>query len=155
MEVHVLLADKGTNNVPQGTLNLLNLGWVVAHSDGKITPPHAVAIFFEAELADCNRSLKIEIALLDDDGKVVELPGPAGPQPLRLEQTMTISPPGGAPTGTPGKANTLLEMHPGLPLGPGLYRWRVKVDGRGKDEWTTRFYVAAPPTMPSFGALAT
>ena len=29
MKVHVLLADKGTNNPQAGTLNLLNAGWGV------------------------------------------------------------------------------------------------------------------------------
>lgn len=151
MKVSVLLADKGTNNPAAGTLNLLNVGWGVTKLSGRITAPHAVAVFFEADLAECNRPVAVVLELVNDDGQVVDLPGPAGPQPMRLEQSLTIVPPGGAPTGTVGKANTLLEIAPGLPLAPGTYSWRVTVDGHHEEHWTASFYVAPPPAMPTFG----
>lgn len=148
----MLLADKGTQAAGAGTLNLLNVGWGTTQLAGDLTPPHAVAVFLEAELAECNRALTVTVELLDQDGKPVELPGPAGPQPMRLEQGMTIAPPSGAPTGTPGKANILLEISPGLPLKPGTYRWRVHVEGKTHDAWAASFHVALPPSAPVFGA---
>lgn len=151
MRVHVLLADKGTNNPAAGTLNLLNLGWGATQTDGQLTPPHAVAVFMEAELSECNRPLVVQLELVDEDGRVVDLPGPAGPQPMRMAQNVTIAAPPGQPTGTPGKANLLLEIQPGLPLGQGTYKWRVKVGGKDDDDWSVTFFVAAPQQPPTFG----
>jgi hypothetical protein len=148
----VLLADKGTQAQDKGTLNLLNVGWATTMRIGPLTPPHAVAIFFEAELAECNRSIPIELELQDAEAHVVELPGPAGPQLMRVSQSLTIVPPLGAPTGTPGRANLLMEIAPGLPLEPGNYRWLLRIDGDERDDWSAGFYVAAPPSTPVFGA---
>lgn len=150
-----MLADKGTANPQAGTLNLLNVGWSVTtlnpQPDGNVlTPPHAVAVFFEVELHRCDQPLAMVVELVTEDGQTVSVPTANGTQPLHVAQTVTVRPPAGAPLGTPGHANTLLEMAPGLPLRPGSYRWQVSLDGERREEWTASFHVRAP-TPPTAG----
>lgn len=147
----MLLADKGKVNTPgPGTVDLLNAGWVVTQlrpmGPQTLTPPHSVAVFFEVDLAKCNRPLELVFELVDDDGHTVELPGPAGPQPMKITQQVTVRPPP-APTGTPGAGNSLIEVQPGLPLNPGFYQWKVTLDGEHKEDWGARFYVSEPPAQ--------
>lgn len=154
MRVQVLLADKGTTNPQAGTLNLLNVGWTqtllrpapMGIAPGLLmTAPHAVAIFFEIEPKHCNRSIELIVSLLDEDGHVVDMPGPAGPQEMRLRQQMTVPTPGGVPMGTPGTGNALIEIFPGLIVSPGGYRWSVELDGLTGDDWFAPFRVVAQP----------
>lgn len=151
----MLLADKGKANPQQQTLDLLNAGWttttLTVGPAGMMTTPQAIAVFFEVELARCNRPLNLQIELVDEDGQVIQLPGPAGPQPMRVTQSVTVRPPA-APTGTPGTGNALIEMFPGVPLSPGRYSWRVNLDGEHREDWEAGFYVNAPPSIPAFGS---
>jgi hypothetical protein len=162
VQVHVLLADKGTQNPHGGTLNLLNAGWTVTQlrrlaGPGApppaplVTGPQAVVVFLEAELSMCNRPLTLEIELLSEDGEVVTLPGPAGSQPVRLEQKIMVPSPPGVPTGFPGRATAMMELPTGLPLRAGVYRWQVRVNGKQEDGWSAGFFVAAPPEPATFG----
>jgi hypothetical protein len=160
VKVSILLADKGTQN-PIGTLNLLNVGWSQTQlqpaapmlgAPGALTPPQVVAVFIEAEPAFCNRQIDLVLRLLSD-GHPVELPGPAGPQEMRLQQPLTIPTPMGAPVGSPGTVNLMLELFPGLPLAPGVYEWRVTIDEQEHDDWYARFQVLPGPAAgPQFGA---
>lgn len=166
MNVSVILADRGTANPPAGTLNLLNAGWSVTTLQpapgaggpfapgGTLTPPHTVAAFYEVDYQHCNHPIDFVLELLSEDGLPVHLPGPDGPQPMRMQRSITVASPGGLPVGTPGTGNTMLEVFPGLPLGPGAYIWRVTLAGEHRDGWETRFDVqAAPPTpQAQFGA---
>lgn len=157
MRVSVLLADKGTQNAPAGTLNLLNVGWTqttlrpgpgtTPGSVGLVTPPHAVAVFFEVEAQHCNRPIELTLSLLSEDSQPVQLPGPAGPQEMTIRQQMTIPTPGGVPLGTPGSGNALFEIFPGLPLSPGGYRWDVTLGGQAGEDWFAPFRVQPPPQI--------
>lgn len=162
MKVQVLLADKGTQNLHGATLNLLNVGWTVTQlrrvagpaapaSAPLVTGPQVVVVFLEAELSMCNRPLTLEIELVSEDGQLVSLPGTPGPQPVRLEQRIIVPNPPGVPTGFPGRATAMMELPTGLPLDAGVYRWRVKVNGKEDDDWSAGFYVAAPPEPAKFG----
>jgi hypothetical protein len=163
VKIYVLLADRGTHNTQTGTLNLLNVGWAITYlrpSPGVTGPDAALAlvtgssvvvVFVEAELAMCNKTLKLEIELLTEDGQVVAIPGPAGPQAVRLEQSIIVPSPPGVPTGFPGHATAMMELSTGIPLAPGIYRWQARVNSRGEDDWSARFYVAAPLQPPTFG----
>jgi hypothetical protein len=62
VKVDVLLADKGTSNPQAGTLNLLNVGWILTHlvpGPQPLTPPHAVAVFYEVKLHRCNKPVQM------------------------------------------------------------------------------------------------
>ena len=160
MKVTVLLADKGTRDRQKATLNLLNAGWTSTRlqpptaalpgplSGMSLTSPHAVAVFYEVEPHLCNKQIQLMVELVTEDGKPVELPGPAGPQEMRLAQMITIQSPGGVPPGSPGTGNTLLEIFPGLPLTPGVYEWRVTLADRHEGDWRARFHVT-PPAQPA------
>jgi hypothetical protein len=163
VKIYVLLADRGTHNTQTGTLNLLNVGWAVIHlrpPPGQsaadpapllVTGPYVVVVFIEAELGMCNKTLTLEVELLTEDGQVVAIPGPAGVQSVRLEQQIIVPSPPGVPTGFPGHATAMMELPTGLPLGAGIYRWQASINGRMEDDWSARFYVAAPPQPPTFG----
>ena len=163
VKVYVLLAEKGAQNPHNGTLSLLNVGWAITQLRGPmgspkavgapplLTGPQVVVVLIEAELAMCNRSLTLEIELLTEDGDVVEIPGPAGSQAVRLEQSIMVPSPSGVPTGFPGRATAMMELPTGLPLSPGIYRWQARVNGKEEDDWSAHFFVAAPPQAPTFG----
>ena len=163
MKIYVLLAEKGAQNPHNGTLSLLNVCWAGTQLRRPMGPPvgegaqpllsgpQVVVVLIEAELAMCNRSLTLEIELLTEDGDVVEIPGPTGPQAVRLEQTLMVPSPSGVPTGFPGRASSMMELPTGLPLSPGIYRWQVRVNGKEEDDWSAHFYVASPPQAPTFG----
>jgi hypothetical protein len=158
MKVSVVLADKGTNNPQQGTLNLLNAGWVQTQLTSSplvpgalVTPPHAVAIFFEVEHSLCNRPIEIVLALLTEDGRPVEVPSATGgEQQVTVGSVVTVPSPAMAPLGTPGTGNALIEIFPGLLVPPGGYRWNVTLAGEHHEEWFAAFRVLPPPQMPSF-----
>jgi len=163
VKVYVLLADRGAQNPQNGTLSLLNVGWTVTQLRRVLGPgvppgiaplvtgPQVVVVFLEAELAMCNRPLSLQLELLTEDGGVVEIPGPSGSQPVRLDQPIMVPSPAGVPTGFPGRATAMMELPTGLPLAPGIYRWQARVNGKEEDEWSALFYVAAPPQPPTFG----
>lgn len=163
VKVCVLLADKGTATTV-GTLNLLNVGWSVTQlkpvgmpkgaplvAIPSPTGPQTVVVFLEAELAMCNKQLNMEIELLNEDGKTVELPGPVGTQAMRIQQSIMIPSPPGVPTGFPGRMNSMIELGQGLPLAPGVYRWQVRINGDTHDDWSVSFFVAPPPQPATFG----
>lgn len=151
MKVQVLLADKGTPNLQQGTLNLLNVGWSqtglrpAGPMGLLLTPPFAVAVFFEVDHHHCNHPIDLVLSLVTEDGTPVEVPGPAGPQQMRISQQITVSSPAGMPIGAPGVGNSLVEIVPGLPLAPGGYQWRATLAGEEGDDWNASFRVQLPP----------
>jgi len=162
MRLSVLLADKGTNNPQAGTLNLLNIGWkstvlipAAGIPGGLLTPPHAVAVFFEVEHQRCNRPIDLVLRLVTEDGAPVVVPSPSGEQPLVVTQRITVVSPPGVPLGTLGAGNALIEIMPGLPLQPGGYRWEATLDGETDENWTATFRASPPPqpmaTMGIFG----
>lgn len=163
MKVSILLADKGTANPQSGTLNLLNIGWThtalrpipIPTAPGLqptvqlMTPAHAIAVFLEVDHQHCNRPLQLVLSLVTEDGESVSVSGPAGPQPMRLTQSIVVPSPPRVPIGSPGTASTLIEIVPGLPLQPGTYNWRVEIDGETDENWRARFYVLPSPQQPT------
>lgn len=160
MNVTVLLADKGTANLQQGTLNLLNVGWTQTPMrpagqmipGGYLTSAHAIAIFFEVDHQYCNRQIELVLELLTEDGQAVELPGPVGPQAMRISQHIVVQSPAGMPIGSPGVGNALIEIVPGLAVPAGGYEWQVRLAGEHQSNWGARFRVLPPPpSAPVFG----
>ncbi|HET9058429.1 MAG TPA: hypothetical protein VFN61_00800 [Acidimicrobiales bacterium] len=163
MKIYVVLAERGAQNNQNATVSLLNVGWSVTQlrrpmsqvAEGQapplVTGPLVVVVFIEAELAMCNRPLGLEIELISEDGRQVEVSGPSGAQAVRLEQQIIVPSPPGVPTGFPGHASAMMDLPVGLPLAPGIYSWRVRVNGREEQDWSAHFYVAAPPQPPTFG----
>ena len=147
--------------MPAGGVNLLNVGWSGAPlrpqmaAPGSVAPPmvtapQAVVVFMEGELADCNKQLTLEVTLYSQDGPIVQLPGPAGPQSMTVQMPVMIPMTPGAPTGFPGRGTALLDLAQGLPLTPGVYRWQVAINGKTEEDWSVRFFVPVPPQAPTF-----
>jgi hypothetical protein len=158
--VTVLLADKGSISPQLGTLNLLNVGWsrtrlapIHGVIGSLITPPHAVAAFFRVERAYCDRSVELVFELFTAEGAPVDLPAPAGPQTMRVVQSIYIQSLGDLGRAFPGVGNYLIEIAPGLAIPPGGYEWRVQLAGVSNPHWCAPFYVSPPDikegTMPS------
>lgn len=158
MKVSVLLAERGTANPHSGTLNLLGVGWhntqLVTSPAGILTPPHVVVVFFEVDISDCNHVIPLELVLLTEDGQPVSVQGMPGNGELRMTHYVTVPSPGGAPMGTPGTANAMIEIFPGLPLTPGGYRWNVSLAAKHEDGWFAAFRVNPTQQAPAivFGA---
>lgn len=98
----------------------------------------------------------VEVMLMRD-GALVNLPGPAGPQPLRIGEVQTLERPQ-----LPGpvalrdhvgaRRIILLDFSNGLPLAPGgAYEWVVQVDGDEDNRVSYPFVVAPPPAYPVIG----
>jgi hypothetical protein len=145
VKVSVVLAERGTTNPNSGTLNLLGAGWRNAQLQqtpaGVLTTPHVVVVFFEVDYSDCNHVIELELALLTEDAKPVYIPGLPGDGELKMTHYVTVPSPGGAPMGTPGHGNAMVEIFPGLPLSPGGYRWHVSLAGKHEEEWFAAFRV--------------
>ena len=68
---------------------------------------------------------------------------------LRMTHYVTVPSPGGAPLGTPGNGNAMVEIFPGLPLSPGGYRWNVTLAGHHEDGWHASFRVNPMQQAPA------
>lgn len=163
VKVNVLLADKGT---PTGnnSLNLLNAGWtrtvlrqlMMPNPAGGppiqvlITPPQAVAVFYELDHNYLNRQITITLALEDQDGERIQVPyvGPA-PMPIIFQQQVFVPSPPQAPIAAPNSGNFLVELVPGLVIPANIYRWSVEIEGVIDPQWNARFEVLPPPSAPN------
>jgi hypothetical protein len=166
MKLYALLADRAVTDRSTGTVSMLNAGWTMttlrpAPSQDPsgpqlppVTVPCAVVVFYELEPRYCNRPMELLLELLTEDGQPVELPGPAGLQPVRIRQAVTVASPGGVPPGTPGAGHFTAELFSGLPLAPGAYVWRATLAGQHEEPWEARFNVLPLPVArpPVFGA---
>lgn len=137
MKAKILLADYA--KVSDGKVDALGMGWTVTSSP---TPPAAVVVFFEIGWDETGRTLQVLLELLDADGRPVQVPGPGGPRPMRIEGELQATRPPGAPPGTPVDLQLAINVGPGMPLVPGQrYEWRLSVDGAGHENWTASFLI--------------
>lgn len=148
LHVDVLLAERTTNS-PNGTVNLLGAGWSTIQRSGPLVGPMSVVAFLKVPYELCNRDVRVELSLVDEDGHVVV----AGEQELRITQVARFSPPPGAPNGTGATGSVSIELSPGIPLTDGRgYQWRVAVNSQHEPEWQAAFWVAAAPQPPQLGS---
>lgn len=151
--VRVLLADFA-NADPAGKLNIIGGGISVMSFDANTgaTVPHAVVAKVSFPPQFVGESPAVELALEKDDGSLVAMPGPAGPQFLRVGAAHALQPAvmpnAEVPPNTVRPSNQfVMYFASGLPLAPNRrYIWRVKIDHDTREEWTETFYVvtAAP-----------
>lgn len=148
----VVLADVGQVD-PAGKLHLLGAGWSqTGVGPNGLTPDFAVAVFVTVPWDQCNKELEVSLELVTDDEQAVTVNTPNGEQPIVIKQGVVVSPPAGAPNGSPGQHAMLVGVQGGLPLRPGSwYKWRVRVAGEQEPGWHARFFVVRQPTTPTFG----
>lgn len=157
--INVMLADFAIAD-PQGKVNILGAGVTGIGFDPAQATTTRFTLVAQISLPRdrCPAEFAVEIALLDASGDIADLPGPAGPQKMRVGQVVNIEkavplPGSGVPReALRGQANIILDFGNGLPLTPGgAYRWRLQIDGDETVEVTYPFGVAGPPAGPVIG----
>jgi len=155
VKIHPIIADTGR---PIGAaVNLLNAGWTfttaVPLPDGGYTlPAQALAVFIEGTWAELNRPHHMLVELVDDEENPAHLLTPADPQPVRVEQEITIPSVPNAPNGTSGLTTFLMDLPHGtirISAARRRYIWRVTVRDVTED---VGFWVNAPMVAPRIGS---
>lgn len=144
MKATLLLADSAQAS-PDGKAHALGLGWAVT---GSPSPPIALVLFLECDWNETNAKHKLEIELVDADGKPVSFgAGPLGnAEPaIHLELEFEVGRPPGLPAGMGQRQAFAINIEPGMPLTPGQsYEFRMKVDKKPIANWGAQFYVRQP-----------
>ena len=154
-QVSIVLSDYG-NQDAAGKVNVLGAGWsFTGVQPNGFTPELAVTVFLEIPSKYRGESFATCLKLLNQAGDPVNFPGPTGPQPLRVQQLVTVDIPAGPPgvplpPNMPSNQKVAMRLSNGLPLSPNeLYRWVFEIDGN--DKAAVAFYVAGPPPGPVIG----
>jgi hypothetical protein len=134
MRVTMLLADAA--QVVGGKLYILGGGWSIT---GPAPTPMAVAMKFDVPWNDANRRIPLELSLVDEDSRPAIVPTPTGERPVVLSAEIEVGRPAGLRPGTPLDAAMAVNIGP-LPLQADTgYVWKVKVDGKEKEDWQLSF----------------
>lgn len=139
MKVTMLLAD--AVQAVSGKLYVLGGGWSIT---GPEPPPSAIAIKVDVPWDEGNKKHRFRLALVDDDGQAVRVPGPAqDPVPVEISGEFEAGRPAGLKPGTPLDVVLALNIGP-LPLPPdSRYVWRMWIDEQTREEWEVSFSTRA------------
>jgi hypothetical protein len=148
MKVSLFLADAAQADAQSGKVSALGLGWRQCQTP---TPPFALVLFLDIDWDETNEQHKLKCQLLTTDGQPVEVVGPNGPQRILLEAAAEAGRPPGAIHGTSVRMPLTVNIPGGMPLEPGLYEWRVEVEGFERATAVEAFVVigANPPSTPA------
>lgn len=126
MKVSLLLADAAQADSQSGKVHALGLGWRQCQTP---TPPFALVLFVDIDWDETNKQHKLKCQLLTTDGEPVTVPGPHGPRPMLFEVGAEAGRLPGAIHGTAVRMPLTLNIPAGISLEPGIYEWRVEVEG--------------------------
>ncbi|ACC41102.1 MULTISPECIES: DUF6941 family protein [Mycobacterium] len=146
MKVSVFLADAAHADVQSGKIHTLGLGWRQCQTP---TPPFALVLFVDIDWNETNKQHKLKCQLLTTDGDLVVVPGPNGPQRVLFEASAEAGRPPGAIHGTSVRMPLTLNIPAGIPLEPGIYEWRVEVEGYARATAVESFVVTGPGVPPA------
>lgn len=142
MKATLILADAA--EASNGKISVLGMGWSVI---GSPTPPIALIVVIDVPWDQTNVKHKLEIDLLDADGKAVSFQqGPLGQQlpAVHIDAEFETGRPPGVPSGTPLREALTIGLGPGMPLKPGeKYEFHLTIDGAHMDSWLATFLVRA------------
>lgn len=141
MKVTLFLADAAQADAQSGKVHALGLGWRQCQTP---TPPFALVLFLDIDWDETNEQHKLKCQLLTTDGELVMVPGPQGPQPILFEAAAEAGRLPGSIHGTSVRMPLTLNIPGGIPLEPGIYEWRVEVDGFEHATTVEAFIVAGP-----------
>ena len=155
MKIHPIIADTGRPSAGIAA-NLLNAGWTFTTAiplpeGGYTLPAQALAVFVEGTWAELNRPHRMVIELVDDERQPARFETPTGPQPVRIEQEITIPSVPTAPNGTPGLTTALVDLAQGtirIDAARRRFIWRVTVSGVTEE---VGFWVNPPTVAPRIG----
>lgn len=126
MKVSLFLADAAQADAGSGKVNALGLGWRQCQTP---TPPFSLLLFLDIDWDETNKQHKLTCQLLTTDGDPVIVSGPTGPQRIIFEAAAEAGRAPGAIPGTSVRMPLTLNIPAGIPLEPGIYEWRVEVEG--------------------------
>jgi hypothetical protein len=126
MRATLVLCDYAAQDIPGGKAHLIGAGWSVI---GPVPSPHGIAAFVKVGWNEANEAHKFTLRLVDADGSLVSISGPAGPQPLAFQGNLEVGRPPGIPQGSEIDATFVANVG-SLPLLPGQrYAWQIEIDG--------------------------
>lgn len=146
MKVSLFLADAAQADAQSGKVHALGLGWRQCQTP---TPPFALVLFLDIDWDETNQQHKLTCQLLTTDGEAVMVPGPQGPQRILFEAAAEAGRPPGAIHGTSVRMPLTLNIPAGIPLEPGIYEWRVEVDGYEQATAVEAFVVSGVSLPPN------
>ena len=138
MRISLFLADAAQADPQSGKIHALGLGWRQCQTP---TPAFSLVLFLDIDWDETNKQHKLKCQLLTTDGKPVTVPGPFGPQPILFEAAAEAGRPPGAIHGASIRMPLTVNISAGIPLDPGLYEWRVEVEGYAKATAVESFLV--------------
>ncbi len=128
IEVTPVLCDAAQVDAQAGKVHMLGAGWSVTTSP---TTPSAAVVMLGIPWDRSNRPIHVSLALVDQDGKPVTIPGPNGQTEVKIEADVEVGRPPGVPSGVMLDAN-LAPVMPPLPLEPGRYSWQLDLTPSGE-----------------------
>jgi hypothetical protein len=140
MEAQILLADAAQAS-PDGKVHALGIGWSTTVTP---LPPQAVIVLIKVPWDRSNDKHQAVVELRGSDGEAVEIAGPLGMQPVKIEAEFETGRPPGLPKGTPIDLPLAFNVSGGMPLQPGRYVWELTIDEETKEGWRAAFLVRAP-----------
>src|SRR5262249_23205323 len=99
-----------------------------------------------------NKQHKLTCQLLTTDGEPVVVTGTHGPQRISFELSAEAGRPPGAIHGTSVRMPLSLNIPGGIPLEPGIYEWRVEVEGFERPTAVGAFVGVGPAPAPTASA---
>jgi hypothetical protein len=158
--VRIVIADYGIGD-QAGKMTLVGAGVSIIPlnpSSGTTVP---FTVWASASFAPVfvGENPAVELSLETTDGELVQMPGIAGgeSQALRVAVAEALRPTvmQGAEVDQDAvrpKTQILLQFQTGLPLAAGhAYRWRVRIDGDTRDEWTELLFIPTASAGPVLG----
>jgi hypothetical protein len=135
----MLLADFA--QVADGKLTVVGGGWSLT---GPEPVPFGIAILVRVPWDQANAVHTMRLELLDADGQAVPMETDDGEAPVVFfdDVAFEVGRPAGIKPGTALDFPVAINSSP-LPLEPGLYEWRLSIDGQVDDDWRLPFTVRA------------
>ncbi|MCN4164329.1 DUF6941 family protein [Mycobacterium tuberculosis] len=146
MRVSLFLSDAAQADAQSGKVHALGLGWRQCQTP---TPPFALVLFLDIDWDETNKQHQLKCQLLTADGDPVVVPGPHGPQRILFEAAAEAGHAPGAIHGTSVRMPLTLNIPAGIPLEPGIYEWRVEVEGYERATAVEAFIVAGGGHPPA------
>lgn len=141
----MLLADFA--QVSDGKLTVVGGGWSMT---GPEPVPFGIAILVRVPWDQANAVHTMRLELLDADGAPVLLETDDGESPIVFfdDVQFEVGRPAGIKPGTPLDFPVAINSGP-LPLEPGLYEWRLSIDGAIDEDWRLPFTVRVDDPEPT------
>jgi hypothetical protein len=146
VKITLFLADAAQADAQSGKVHALGLGWRQCQTP---TPPFALVLFLDIDWDETNEPHKLTCQLLTTDGEPVVVMGTQGAQRISFEASAEAGRPPGAIHGTSVRMPLTLNIPGGIPLEPGIYEWRVEVEGFEQATAVEAFVVVGPPHPPA------